>query len=313
MPLPFSEGSSLTWLQAKTRVARSSGSQDDDEMKIAAGWALEEAIRNWEHDHNWRYMLVDSSFTSTGIVSGTLTFTPVTATDLRSMAVGMTVSGTISGNPIPAGTTISAIGATTMTLSQAATNGVGNLTFGYAIANGTQTLNLPGDFHNIYNARLITNPLILQHIDRREYGLMRADQSVRGCPQGYTLYGVGESNVIELIPISSVVDTLIISYYREHYIPTDITTGSTASDTVTMDFPLDYQTAILASARCYYLADKGGDPTRLQYWMGKAEEMKRAAKARDEFIPDAWQGFSPSAGLARYTSPNDVTRYLDDW
>lgn len=311
MPIPLFQVSNLTWAQAKSRVALVGGGQDDADQLIAAGYALEEAIRNWEAARDWKYLLHTSTNAVAGTISGTTTFTPTTVTDLRSIAVGMTVTGTgILTTP----TTVSAVGATTLTLSAAGTNGATTLTFAYSITAGTSVYNLAADFREMYDVRLTgTNVRALAYVDKRQYDMWRADQATQATPVGYMLYSVQDSGQIELVPANGVDDSMLLVYYRRHYIPDAVSQGTTASDSVTLDFPLAYQTHILSWGKLFYLHQKGGSGEKLSFWTRAAEAGMRVAKGDDEFHPDAWHGFIPGSFDLRLSNPNDVTRYLGDF
>jgi hypothetical protein len=58
--------STVTWAQAKSRVASVAGSSADTDQLPLAGYFLEEAFRNWEAVKDWKYLLtnIDISITS---------------------------------------------------------------------------------------------------------------------------------------------------------------------------------------------------------------------------------------------------------
>lgn len=243
----FAFPSTLTWAQAKARVARVSGSQLDLDMLLVAGYALEEAIRYWEEIRNWKYLLT----------SETITFVV-----------------------------------------------------------GTGLYSLQALFKNPYSARTETNPRNLSYIDRNMYNLLRPTQKdgagndILGIPAYYTLFSWEDTGKIELLPYPNAVDTCRLNYYRRHVIPAAITTGLTTSDASIVDFPVIYQTTLLALGRMFYLADKGGSQERMTFWTKIAQDQIARAKGNDEFIPSADVGFVPGSQIGIFSNPNSVTQFL---
>jgi len=234
--------STLSWGQAKTRVAGVAGSAGDSDQLIMAGYFLEEAFRAFEAAKDWKYLF--------------------------------------------ASTTIS-------------------------ITAGTSDYNLPSDFRKIYNVRVsVGNPRVLQYIDKRDYDLLRPDQSAVTTPTGYMLTGLWNNSPgkITLVPNNALTDSMIVNYYRNITIPDAIVQGTTASDSATLDIPIFYQGFLLAWARALYLASKGGEEERQRFWANLAQEGLLKARAADEFVPDDLLAFGPAPN--RINSPYDPNNVM---
>lgn len=332
--MSFFNPAGMSWTQAKARVAAVGGSQADSDMQIMAGYALEEAIRAWELQRDWKYTLIPLRYEIAGTWSSDgLYFTPTTSGVMPAaylmVAVGAGSSLGAPGNRIIGGggeilEFASWDGATKWTTNAAPdypANGAGMIyTDGYTIASGQPgVLKLPTMFKKVYDLRLRSNYRKLEHVSRRLYDTFAANQGVAGVPYGYLVEGVttdsgvtsaNYSASIRLIPTPSIDDVVEMRWYRRHWIPTQITTGSADADAEVVDIPSLYFPAIVAAARVLFLANRGGEDSRMAFWMQKAEELRRLAVAMDESQPDESMGFTPAGPT--YYHPNDITPFIED-
>lgn len=313
--MPLFNASTLTLAQAKQRIASVTGAELFPDQLVRAGYALEEAWRFWENSRDWRYLLTTTTNTVVGDITAGTIFTLATPSESRKIAVGMTVTG---DNVITTPTRVTAVvhSSGTIAVTPAMTNGTSeSLTFQIEISSGTSEYTLPTQVKKPYTARLTqNNPRTLVYVDQRLHDYVDPSQTSSGVPVWYKLQNLHDTGKITLYPANTVSDTLLVKYYRRHVVPEALQDGTTADDSDALDFPAQYQTALLAAARVIYMADKGGGPPeRLQYWMMTAQQMTRQAIAEDEFLPDGDQGFIPAiVGYSTpFVGPNDLRPWLD--
>lgn len=184
-----------------------------------------------------------------------------------------------------------------------------------SITSGTSTYDLPADFKKPYSLRTTTtSPRVLEYIDKRFYDQLRPNQSGSTIPTGYMLIDKDGLGKFELVPANNLTDTLLMYYYRRHTIPSGIIAGTTASDATVMDFPAAYTNYLFAWARALYLANKGGEDQRMDFWMRLAVDGLAKARGEDEFLPDDVPGFyvAPNLTTPAY-NPNNIMPYVGDY
>lgn len=168
-----------------------------------------------------------------------------------------------------------------------------------AITSGTSSYDLPAPFKKPYAALLVTASRPLYYLTRRQYNLIDPDQSATQ-PSHYTLFNVGTTGQIELIPPNGVNDTLRVWYYR-------LMSEGPTTDGDTLDVLGRYTNYLLDGARARLLALRG--PTeKLPFWQQAASRGFMMAQADDEGIPDENTGFSPLHQAMSVPSPNSF-----DW
>src|SRR3990170_2707622 len=173
--MPLFQNSSLTFAQAKTKIARAASAEGDSDMLTKAGDALEAAFQKWNNKRHWN-VLRDTTTVITvapfDVVSCTTTSgsTTVTSASLQGVLAGDLVSGTgirpeayvvsIDTTPSP----------DTMELSHAASaSGTVTLTFSrrdYAV---------PTNFKYVYNVRIPSHSLTLRPVHSRLYDALDPD------------------------------------------------------------------------------------------------------------------------------------------
>jgi hypothetical protein len=313
----FRNQTPLTWAKAKARVASVTGNADDADVKIDAGYAIEESIRAWENRRDWKYTLISPYFAFSGTWTGTVCV-PTTAATTQPPLIETLGEGMIIAGNTPT-VYITDVGTSVIIASGEQELGDGTHTLeiaGYYITNGTSTIGVPRLFKKVYDIRLVDNARRLNYIDRRYYDSVISNQSTTDIPSGYVVDTVNEAQtsaynaVITLVPTSGVTDTLLMRWYRRHFVPADITNGSTSSDTHVVDLPEQHVGAVLARARGLLLANRGGDSERQSYWERQSERLYRESVVADEDQPDKPVGFVPAP--YRPYGGQDIGPYIED-
>jgi hypothetical protein len=273
----------ITYTNAQTYVSRILGASGDTVQLAAAADAILAAIQAWNLQHDFSFLLMDTSngfsVASSTIAVDTITVTTSVANGFAGVNVGQTVTGT----GVSADTTVESITSTTViVLSQAATPATVTLTFSADIPmiGGTDTYNLPTPFGRPYSARLLANDRSLEFKEQREIDRSFWTQSNAQIPAYYNLFNTSsfttgrQNGKIRLFPTPSGSDTLRVRYYRP------IAEPSAGSDN--LDVPDVYVYALLEFARYVYLKDHDAESIRMQETKESAYRQLAQVMARDE-------------------------------
>jgi hypothetical protein len=165
-----------------------------------------------------------------------------------------------------------------------------------AITSATTRYALPTNFKKPYDAYLVNSQIKLEYVEARLADtILPGGGSVAGC-SAYSLYNVGTTGEIELLP-TSTTDTLVVRYYRP-IIESD-------RDDAFLDLPSRYVPGVLASARsllCWDAKDfAGGDR-----WAALGTKRLQWAKRDDERIPDEEIRFRPAHFTQNIVSVEDT-------
>jgi len=295
-----------TLLQGATRVSEAAGASASTDLVTKAIYAVIAALQHWSNSHNWSYLLTTAPPITLVAPFDVASTTNGTATLASSTLFGSVVAGDlISGTGIVPETLVQTVNSTSsITMNVAATNSAAiTATFArrdYAVPTSTGTY-----FKFLYSARLLSSPRVLYPIDVRHYDRSIFNQTY-AIPTHYTLYTIGGDAKLRLIPTPSTADTLILKYYRAMTIPA---VGDTTS---VLDIPQDYEFYLLGLAKALFLADKGGDPERQQFWWNYATQGLRQAKDDDSRMPDDDSGFMPGSTIATPYNPNSTVAFTVD-
>lgn len=186
-------------------------------------------------------------------VSGSDVLTLGTAITTTTIQPGCVVAGT----GVTAGTTVLRIlTSTTVQMSAAATSpGAGrSMNFGLNILTTTVT----NGFNNVRT----------------------------GAPVSGTGIGSGKT-------VAKLLSTTTLLLSSATAAATGSITATFDSGSVLLDIPADFERAILALGKYYYLTDKGGDSQRIQNWKEEAERGLMEAKNKDAVQPDEMLAFQP--------------------
>ena len=184
----------------------------------------------------------------------------------------------------------------------------------FNVTAGTSTYALPSDFRSVYNLRFRDNsPRVLFYQYKRDYDFNRPNQVGTATPIAYTLVDEGGLGQVELLPANSLTDVMVMYYYRRHTVPAAITAGTTSADSTVVDFPSKYMHALIALAKTFYLADKGGEEQRMSFWGSTAKMACVEAMKDDDFKADDMPSFTPAPAPPLALGPNDIRPYLAEW
>jgi hypothetical protein len=162
------------------------------------------------------------------------------------------------------------------------------------ITTATTRYALPSNFKKPYDAYL-AGGVKLEYVEARLHDtLLPGANAIANCT-AYTLYNVGTTGEIQLLP-NSVNDTLTVRYYRP-IIEAD-------ADGAFLDMPSRYVPGILAKARgllCLDMKDFGGSDR----WMAIAQTRLAWAKRDDDRIPDEEIRFRAATWTANLNTIDD--------
>lgn len=310
------QASTLSFGNAKARVAESSGSSGDTDMTTRAGYAVQQALQHWNNRHHWSWLLtrtqvaVVAPFTVANC-SGTVDTTTLNSTNIFGSTGANVIAGDLVVGPTGGGirpdtivTTTPSASSTAVTLSVALSATISATTATFV----RRDYALPSDFKWIYSVRLGSNPRTLIPLPTRLYDRQLADQAGTAVPVMYSLFPVGADGKIRLMRSPSAADTLTIKYYRR------ITTSYTDSDA--LDLPQDQEFAVIAMAKAFYLNDKvsaDGGRDRQQFWWSLANEEMTRAIAADATVPDEDTSLVPSGmGINLGWNPNSTVEAFSE-
>lgn len=153
-----------------------------------------------------------------------------------------------------------------------------------AVSGGTQSYALPTAFKRPYDAYLLNNRVKLKFCTRQTWDSFNPGDTSQSTPVGYTLFNVGTTGNIELVPIPTGSDTLVVRYFRDIITP--------VSDGDVLDVPKRYEGALIAMARGILASLKNSDEKAVM-WTRRGEEGYKQAKADDIKTPDEVLSFDP--------------------
>jgi len=277
---------SMTLVALATEVAKSIGGHNTQSVVDVATLAVKQSINDWNTAKNWNFTLRDNSggfrVTVTAYANTNTVITPVTAGDLDAVNVGVSVTG----NNIPASTTVSAVAygtdntVSSITLSQAATGAGTVLTFGgyIPIVAGTQDYNLPTDFSAPYAAYLRTAKREISFMRWRDYLKIHPDISSTGPIEGYTLYhpqaAVNQNYGtyrLRLVDVPGQTDSLQLNYYAR-----------LNPEATTVQIPDDYLYHLIEYAIWRFILRKNSEDPRLPEMKDSARSALLNAMDNDE-------------------------------
>lgn len=174
---------------------------------------------------------------------------------------------------------------------------------------GQTDYDLPARFRKTYDAMLTGQRLPLIYNRRRDTDISSggAETLPDGVPKYYDLFNLGSTGKVSVWPPPADVNfgPLVVRYYREFNVP--------AGGDEPLDIPMRYEAAILAMARADYLAMKGDESVKVQYWMRMAQEQLLWMIADDNNAPDDQMILTPLHALPGYFNPNDTRLWTNDW
>jgi hypothetical protein len=296
--------SSLTFAQAKVKIARAASSEADPDMLTKAGDALEAAFQSWNNRRHWNFLRDSHVFntaapltiTNCTTTAGSTTVTNTSFITIASGAEGFVVAGSgispetvvVSVDTVPspdqliisAPASISASGVTLLFYQR-----------DYAT---------PTNYKYIYDIRNTLTNRVVWHVSSRDLGHLVPNQEAVGEPFVYDLHPVGEEGKIRFYPIPNASYPLNAKYFRRLTVP--------STDGTALDLPIDLEWGLLAEAKSIFLSEKGGYDSTAAFWASKAQEVFRAAVLMDSKIPDDSAGFMPD-----YVSAIPSVNWDRDW
>ena len=273
----------MLYSAAKAYVARVLGGETDATNLSDAGDAILAAIGEWNLRSDWSFLLLDTSegFSVAGCAGAGAQAIVTTTASFAGVNIGVTVTG----NNIPASTTVLTVNsATSITLSANLSGTVGaTVTFSgdIPVRVDEDTYNLPTPIKRPYSARLTTNERTLQFKEQREIDRGYSYQQDQSTPVFYNLFNTlsfsttTQNGKVRLFPIPGNTDLLRIRYYRPIAEPT--------ADGDSMDMIDRYLRAgLLELARYFYLMNHDSETARLGEAKERAERNYTLCKADDE-------------------------------
>jgi len=169
------------------------------------------------------------------------------------------------------------------------------------VSGGTSTYALPTTFKKPYDAYLATSRTKLNFLVRQEWDSYAPGSATSGTPFLYSLFNSGTTGNIELLPIPSGADVLVVRYYRDIKTPT--------GDDELLDIPQRYEGALIAMARGILASLKDAD-RKADMWTMRGEKAYMQAKADDIRTPDEVLSFDPQPFLSPALNPNWTGQWL---
>ena len=279
--------SSLTFAQAKTKVARAASAEADSDMLTKTGDALEAAVQTWNNRRHWNFLRATHTFALMApftVASCTTVSenTSVSAPSLSDVVAGDVVSGTGIRSETYVQSVDTSGSPDTMVLSQPA-SAAGTVTLSFA----RRDYAAPTNYKYIYNMRNVTTGRKLQHVDSRLYDNVMPEQSMQDEPFFYDQHPMGADGKFRFLPTPSARHMVEAKYYRRMTVP--------SVDGTALDIPIDFEWGILSEAKAIFLAEKGGYDALAAFWAAKAKEALALAVQADGKQPDEMAGFLPGS------------------
>lgn len=275
--------STLTFSDAKVKVANASSAGADTDMLTKAGDAIRHAFMDWNNARHWNftkttaYIRTIAPFTVANcvLVSGNPT---ITTGDTSSIVAGDIVSGTGIDNDVVVDAVVDS---TTFRLKRAPTES-GTVTLTLA----RRDYALPADVKFIFDIRYVTASRVILPVDDRLLDRLDPVRTDTADPNYYLTYPIGELGKIRFDKPTSGVGTIILKYHRRLTVPS--TEGNA------LDIPEDFEGYILDLSKGYFLLEKEEASGKAQSLLILGEKGIRKAMAADDKLPDAEPAFQPS-------------------
>jgi hypothetical protein len=218
----------ITLANADTYVARILGGSGDTGIKAQARDALKAAYNELLHRNNWSWLGVDTSQSFT-VVNCAHNNDPTVTTTTANGFVGVLAGMTVTGDNIPADTTVSSVTShTELELSASATGGdlsAETLTFGgtIPIVDGTADYQLRQQFWKPLSCRLMSTRFApLQFMQIQDWDAVSHDQSTEGTVVAYTIWNgeqfdaeTNPDTYIKFIRVPGAADVCLLRYWRK--------------------------------------------------------------------------------------------------
>lgn len=292
--MPLFQASSLTFAQAKVKIARAASAESDTDMLTKAGDALESAFQTWNNRRHWSFLKDTHTFATVvpiSVVSCTTTSesTAVTSPSLSSVVAGDVVSGTgIRAETYVISVDLAAV-PDALVLSQPA-SAAGTVTLTFA----RRDYLAPTNFKYIYNMRIPASGMTVYPIDSRLLDRISPDQLTQSTPLVYDPHPLGADGKIRFFPTPNARYMIEAKYYRRMTVP--------SVDGTALDIPIDFEWGVLAEAKSIFLTDKGGYDGQAAFWAAKSADALASAILADKKHPDELASFLPGStvgGLGR--------------
>ena len=298
-----------TLANAKIEVARTIGAQNDADELLAAGIAINKAVRFWNREHTWDFLKFDNEDDQL-IPSKTVIATPnvtlptgITSPNFGSVYVGTEVTGT----GIPAGTTVLTKNSnTSLVLSANATASGDPVTLTFSgpipIRADVRDYALPYAMLKPSYARLVADNRPLQYVRSRIVNHISNPNDTWDGIYGYTFISIqGNASAAGILPLPTTMirlygtpggaDTLIFEGWRGiQTFLNDLTAGDEARP---LDVPDEFQDDLLELATYFYQNNKDSENTRSQDKKQNASYFLRRAIRRDLGMDDEEVRFLP--------------------
>lgn len=290
-----------TLAQAKIEVARSIGGHNDADELLAAGIAINKAIRFWNREHTWEFLKFDNlsdQLIPSKLVGTTAVTLPtgVTFPNFGSVYVGTTVSGV----GIPDGTTVVTKNSNTSLVLSAATTVPGDpvtLTYGggIPIVAGVRDYELPFSMLKPSWARLSAANRALMYARTRIVNHVSDPDSSWDGVYGYTFISIpGVTSSVGIAPLPTTKirlfgmpgegDILYMEGWRGiQLFLNDLTAGDEARP---LDVPEEFQDDLLELATYFYQNNKDSENSRTGDKKQNASYFLRRAIRRDLGMDD---------------------------
>jgi hypothetical protein len=182
-----------------------------------------------------------------------------------------------------------------------ASAGAGNIT----VSANRDMYDLPTDFKQPYDARLLDAQYTIRFVGRRHY-----DRSVTseflpaGTPLYYSDFNFGQLGKFQLLRPPAQTDRLQLRYYRKM----DPTSA-------TADIPEQYEPYLMAYAKWHFLLDKADAYERANQWLTFAMEgLKQMFKENTRKPDEDLMMYPGHYSFNLPLGPNSVRQYLaDEW
>ena len=289
--MPLFQQSSLTFDQAKTKVARAASAEGDTDMLTKAGDAIESAFQTWNNRRHWNFLKASHIFRLVApqtIADCQILVNDTTIDNVVDSAYGNLVVGdVVSGTGILPGTLVTAVAPTgnTISVSTAPTTSA-TVTLEFS----RRDYAAPTNFKYIYNMMDLTNNHPVFPSNTRYYDRFFSEPVPQGPPIFYDPHPLGADGKFRFLPSPSAEAIVLAKYYRRMTVPS---VGATA-----LDIPIDFEWGIIAEAKGLFLADKGGYDSQAAFWAAKANDAIAAAVLADNKHPDETASFTMGYGAA---------------
>lgn len=315
-----------TFANAKIEVARTIGGQNDADELLAAGIAINKAIRLWSREHLWEFLRLDNlldfsvaTITSSG--AGDTILTTTIPNGFANVYVGTTVKGHAD---VVAGTKVASKTSNTVIVVDT------NLTAPIVAQSLTFTGPIPvrvdvSDYDLPYRiikpsyARLQTADRTLEYWRSRYINRITEPESDGVGVFGYTFQPIqGQADAQGILPLPTTkirlysdpieADLLVFEAFRSIQIfLNDLSVNDEARP---LDVPEEFEDDLLECATYFYQNNKDSEVARTQDKKQNAMYFLRRAIVRDMGILDEEERFIPTD---EYMTTGYPHRWMNDW